>query len=394
MSSWERTILHVDMDAFFASVEQRDFPELRGKPVVVGGDKERGVVAAASYEARKFGVRSAMSSVKAKKLCPELIFQKGRMQVYSDVSKKLMAILESYSPEIQKLSVDEAFLDVSGSIHLWGGIDNLVQALRSRIRDELHLTASVGIAPNKFLAKLASDVNKPDGQTRVPDTSEEIIAWLGPMDISRIWGVGKQTEAKLNKYAIRKVKDIQQKLPSDLEKIVGASAAEHLFQLANGMDERPIVTVQKDKSISSESTFNEDHSEPDYLHQRLLELTEKVGRRLRASGKYANTVFIKVRFKDFETITRQRSLPFPTHKDIEIFREVTDLFSKVEVKMGIRLLGVGVSNLGESELPEQYTQLDFFETPRELPDSRIDQAVDTIREKYGKEKLKRGNWET
>ena len=319
MTPWSRTIIHIDMDAFFASVEQRDNPALKGKPIVVAGPADkRGVVAAASYEARKFGVRSAMPSREAAKRCPELVFVPGRMATYQEVSKQVMTIFESYSPLLEKLSVDEAFLDITGSMHLFGGATALAENLRNKIKEELDLTCSVGIAPNKFLAKLASDFNKPDGVTCLPENIEAIPEWLAPLDIRLIWGVGKQTEAQLNKHGIRKIRDLQQRLPSDLERIVGANQADHLWRLAHGEDQRPIVTVHKDKSISSETTFNKDVSDPAVMDQTLLELIEKVGHRLRTSEVYAGTVYIKVRYGNFETFTRQSSLNPASHNDRDL----------------------------------------------------------------------------
>ena len=393
MTPWPRTIIHIDMDAFFASVEQRDHPEWQGKPIVVGSNSPRGVVAAASYEARKFGIRSAMPSQQAAQRCADLIFAPHRMEVYQAVSKQVMGIFESYSPELQKLSVDEAFLDISGSMHLWGGAQLLAEHLRQQIKDELQLTCSVGIAPNKFLAKLASDMNKPDGITYLPKDMDAIPEWLAPLDIRLIWGVGKRTEAQLNKYGIRKVRDLQQRLPSDLERMVGANQADHLWRLAHGEDERPIVTVQKDKSISSETTFSTDISDPEILDQTLLELIEKVGRRLRSSDYYAGTVFIKVRYGNFENFTRQCGVNPATHNDRDLIQAVRSLFAKAEVSRPVRLLGAGVSGLLDEPRHQHDPQLDLFKEP-EAPqeDDPLDQAVDKVRDKFGKSSLKRGNW--
>ncbi len=380
MESWPRIMMHVDMDAFYASIEQRDNPKLQGKPVVVGAQADqRGVIAAASYEARKFGLHSAMPSSQAKQRCPKAIFMPVRMEHYQEVSKHLMNILERFSPLLEKLSVDEAFLDVTGSHHLFGGPRAMAQEIRQTIRRELDLTASLGVAPNKFLAKLASDQDKPNGCTFLPDDLSRIPEWLAPLPVSRIWGVGKKTEQQLVAKGIRTIRDVQQKLPSDLERLIGSAAADKLWRLAQGLDERPVVTVQKDKSISSEMTFGKDCADPKLLDQVLLELSEKVGRRLRTTGYFARTVFIKVRFADFETLSRQLTLKPASHHDRDIICTAQALFHKIELKQSVRLLGVGVSQFSEEADAAPDNQLDLF-AEAEGPDK--DGALDQARYRF------------
>ena len=269
----------------------------------------------------------------------------------------------------------------------------MAQEIKQTIRRELDLTASLGIAPNKFLAKLASDQNKPNGMTFLPDDLRAIPEWLAPLPVSRIWGVGKKMEQQLVSKGIRSIRDVQQKLPSDLERLIGAAAADKLWQLAQGLDERPVVTVQKDKSISSEVTFGKDSSDPEMLDQVMLELGEKVGRRLRTTGRFARTVFIKVRYADFQTVSRQVTLQPASHHDRDIIGQAKSLFHKLEMTQPVRLLGVGVSGLCDEAHAASDGQMDLFAEPEGAnKDEALDQAVDTLREKYGRESLQRGHW--
>lgn len=388
-----RTILHVDMDAFFASVEQRDCPDYRGKPLVVGGDPHsRGVVAAASYEARTYGIRSAMPTREAYRRCPHAIFVHGRMQVYRAVSEKIFRIFEDVTPMVQPLSVDEAFLDVTGALHLWSGnAVAIAEHLRGRIRNELHLTASVGIAPNKFLAKLASDLNKPDGYSVVPRDAEAIRAFLAPMDVGRIWGVGKKTRAVLSGLGIETIRDLQVADTARLHRELGQSAADHLRALAFGLDERPVHEADAEKSISSEETFDEDQTDPARWRSTLLLQAETVGRRLRAAGFWAGCVQVKIRNDRFQTITRQQTLTQPTQRDLDLFHVAWRLLEKAAPERPLRLLGLGASHLTDTPVVRGL-QLDLFDaTPAAPPPSAtLDRVVDQLRAKYGKQALRRG----
>jgi DNA polymerase-4 len=388
-----RTILHVDMDAFFASVEQRDYPELKGKPVVVGGSADqRGVVSAASYEARVFGIRSAMPLREAKRRCPEAIFRPVRMSAYKQASRAVFAIFDQYTPWVQPLSVDEAFLDVTGVLHLWHQDPVLLaEAIRKQIRQECQLTASVGIAANKFLAKLASDMDKPDGLTRVPFETDAIRRFLAPLPVGRLWGVGKKSEAALALHGFQKVEDLQAAGREKLIQLLGESSGAHLFALAMGEDERPVEDREVEKSISAEHTYSENQSDPKVLHQTLLELSEKVGRRLRAADLWACCVQIKIRSERFETFTRQRMLQQPIRRDLDILHTAHDLLLAFDPTWPVRLLGVGVSHLQESG-PQPEAQLDLFAEPKCPESTRLDETVDQLRARYGRDALKRGHW--
>lgn len=375
------------MDAFYASIEQRDRPELRGKPVIVGGASARGVVSAASYEAREFGVYSAMPGVRARRLCPEGIFVGVDMAKYKEVSRSLMEILGRFTPFVEPLSVDEAFLDVTGSLHLF---EDVAVEIRRVIHDELALTASVGVAPNKFLAKLASDMDKPDGLTRLPESEAEIRAFLAPLPIERMWGVGEKTAQKLRRHGIEHFSDVQAREETNLRRIIGDKAAGSLWRLARGIDERPVNTERVEKSISSERTFSEDLTDPEVMRLQIIGLAEKTGRRLRAKGRFAGTVVLKVRYGDFETLTRQKALPRPSQRDADLIDTALELFAKISLKQGVRLLGVGTAKLDEASTGAK--QLDLFEAaPPDEPvtNTSLDEAVDAIREKFGPDSLKR-----
>jgi DNA polymerase-4 len=389
------TILHFDMDAFFAAVEVLDQPSLKGKPVIVGAPPDqRGVVSTCSYEARAFGVRSAMPSRTAHKLCPHGVFLPGRMSRYSQVSRQIMGIVESFSPVIEQVSIDEAFVDVRGALRRWGDAVALARELKRRIRDEAGLTASVGVASNKFLAKLASDLKKPDGLTVVPTAEADIASFLAPLPVSRIWGVGKVSAAQLERFGIRTIGDAQRRTIVELRALLGDAMAEHVHALAFGRDDRPVVTEYEAKSVSNEHTFAEDVDDPLAVRQVLVELAEHVGARLRADGIAGRVAHLKFRYDTFQTFTRQRAMEAATSTDRDLVRTALSLYDDQKIERPIRLVGFGVSDLAAAG----ETSTDSFLFPemntgrRRETDQRLDKAVDTIREKFGRDALKRGKW--
>ncbi len=378
-------ILHIDMDAFYASVEQRDRPELVGQPVIVGGTPEgRGVVAAASYEARRYGVHSAMPAVTAKRLCPQGIFLRPRMEHYAEVSEQIRAIFESYTPLVEPLSLDEAFLDVTGSQSLFGSAVEIGRAIKQDIRQRLRLVASVGVAPNKFLAKIASDLNKPDGFVVVEPGQEQ--QFLDPLPVGRLWGVGKVTGGIFERLGIQRIGQLRQ-LPLDVLRQHFGHGGEHLWQLAQGIDNRPVVPEQQAKSISHETTFVRDVTDAEVLRAWLLELSEQVGCRLRRHGLKGRTVQLKVRYADFHTVTRAQTLSQATDVTLEIWQTAAGLFAtKLPARrLQIRLLGVGMSGLDQPRV----VQLSLFPDPQHEQQSRLDQVTDQIRERFGTGSLQR-----
>ena len=390
----QKTFLHVDMDAFFASVEQHDHPELREKPVIVGAPPgQRGVVAAASYEARAFGVHSAMPSGTAAKKCPSAIFVRGNMARYKEVSREIMRIFESYTPLVQPLSIDEAFLDVTGSQRLFGNGQTIAEKIRRDILGQTGLTASVGVAPNMFLAKLASDMDKPDGLTLVPFEQEAIEKFLAPLPIGRMWGVGKVMQKKLLSLGIPTLGKLQQCNFQTLEQAIGQRAAHLFIRLAHGIDERGIVLETKDKSISNETTFKEDKTDREQIESTYKRLIDKVGGRLRKAGFFAITVHLKIRWSDFSTITRQTRLAIPCCDDITLRETGMALLDEHLHRRPVRLIGFGVSGLTDTDQPKTQ-QLNLFDTPDTTEHekrSRLSRATDSIRQKYGGQSLQRGS---
>lgn len=388
-----RVILHVDMDAFYASIEQRDNPSLRGKPVIVGSPPDqRGVVSAASYEARTFGVRSAMPSRTAGKLCPHGIFLPVRMNHYRAVSAQLMTILEQFTPFIEPLSLDEAFLDMTGGMRRWKDPAALARTVKDRIQADLHLTASVGVAPNPYLAKIASDLEKPDGLTVMPRDPAEIARFLAPLPVRRIWGVGAVSGDRLAHHRIFTMGDVQQRSEADLVRILGSpAAAARIRALAYGIDERTLDMEQEEKSVSHEHTFDVDCASSEVLHQVLMELTEQVAHRLREADLLARRIWIKLRFSDFRTITRQQTLPTRSASDRELGRRAGALLDAQHINEPIRLIGFGASQFRETG--QKDAQLDLFPDASADPrDERLDRAVDRLREQYGRDILRRGDW--
>ena len=302
-------ILHIDMDAFYAAIEQRDQPNLRGKPVVVGGGSGRGVVAAASYEAREYGIHSAMPGRRAAQLCPHAVFVCGRIDQYAKVGRQVREIFHRFTPLVQPLSLDEAFLDVTGSRRLHGDALKIGRTIKQAIKDELDLTASVGVAPLKFVAKIASDLDKPDGFVQVP--SDGVIAFLDPLPTSRLWGVGRVGQQRLQRLGIHKIGDIRVRDIRDLKQKFG-SWGEHLWRLANGIDPRKVVPDHTAKQISHERTFGDDLSDIEMLRAVVSHLCEQVSRRLRRSKRRAKTVTLKYRREDFITVSHSSTLSSPT----------------------------------------------------------------------------------
>jgi DNA polymerase-4 len=336
-------ILHVDMDAFFASVEQRRRPELRGRPVVVGGTGPRGVVSSASYEARAYGVRSAMPGRQAQRLCPGAVFLPPDMSAYAEASRAVMAIFFDVTPLVEPISVDEAFLDVSGAVRLFGPPRQIARTIRARVAAEQRLTCSVGVASTKFMAKLASTRAKPDGLLVVPVA--EALAFLHPLGVEALWGVGEKSAELLRRLGLRTVGDVAQAPIGLLRRALGPAAAEHLHELAQGRDPRPVSPERVDKSVGAETTFDVDISDPEPIRRALLALAERVGARLRAAGMAGRTIAVKVRFADFRTVSRSRTLTTPTDVAREIFDVAWQLSRDAAGSAALRLVGVRAEGL-------------------------------------------------
>jgi DNA polymerase IV len=371
-----RTILHVDLDAFFAAVEQRDRPELRGRPVIVGGaggEDSRGVVSAASYEARTFGIHSAMSLREAYRRCPNGVFLPVDGRRYQIASREVMTILGRFTPQVEPISIDEAFLDVTGSAALFGDGQAIARQIKDDVRGEVGLTASVGVASTKLVAKIASDLRKPDGLVVVASGQE--AAFLAPLPISRLWGVGEKTAKVLADYSVRTIGDLAALPPDLIERRFGTHGAS-LVERARGIDPDPVHEGDPAKSVGHEHTFDVDTSDPELIERTLLAMADGVAGRLRSAGVRAATVTVKVRDSSFRTITRQRTLPEPTDLTEPIFRTAVEL-ARPEVRgIRVRLLGVTASNLGERE------QLALFEAaePRRR---RAVEAADSLRRRFG-----------
>lgn len=373
----QRSILHVDMDAFYASVEQRDNPELRGKPLVVGGTTNRGVVAAASYEVRKFGVRSAMPIAEALRRCPQLIRVAPRMSHYKDVSTKIFAVFREYTPLVEGLSLDEAFLDVTASHSLHGSGPNIAQSIKRVINERTQLTASVGVAENKLVAKIASDLDKPDGLAIV--TAENCRATLDPLPVAVIPGIGRQTLTRLHAVNIRTIADLRLAPDHDLEPIFGRFT-QRTRERASGIDNRPVVSDREEKSVSAEETFDVDLRDRRQMDRELLSLSETTSRRLRKSKLQAGTIQVKIRRSDFQTFTRQKSLQPPTNSTDQIFgiaRELLSAWLESNPDARIRLLGVGSSKLSPAE------QRDLFDFESDSAPDGVDKALDEIQDRFG-----------
>lgn len=378
--SLQRWIMHVDMDAFYASVEILDNPELKGLPVIVGGRSARGVVSTCSYEARKFGVHSAMPLFEARRLCPHGVYLPVRPHRYAEMSGKIMAIFRETSPLVEQLSIDEAFLDLTGMERL-GGAETIARKVQDRIMDELKLSASVGLAPNKFLAKLASDMRKPHGFVKI--APEEAALLLAPMPVSKIFGIGRSAEERLKQFGIEKIGQLAAADITILRKVFGINA-EQVKLLARGLDDRPVVNEEEAKSIGKENTFDRDLTDFESCREEVLDLCGQVGWRLRREKLAGHTVTLKVKFADFHTITRSATSDRLIAWDEDIFALVEKLLQKINVKPGVRLLGVSVSNLF---CPEDEPTLGFEEDERM---KKRNQAIDALKGKFGENIIKRG----
>ncbi len=384
--SSQLNILHCDLDAFFASVEQLDNPSLRGKPVVVGGDKDaRGVVSTCSYEAREFGIRSAMPTAQAYRLCPQAIFLPVNMNRYLEVSKQVFSIISRYSPLMEVLSIDEAFLDISGCFRLFGSPENIGRLIKQQIYSELGLKISVGISYNKFLAKLGSDMDKPDGLRII--TREEALLLLRPLPVSRIWGVGNKTRQILDKLGLKTIGDIQDLPPGWLEARIG-SAGRLFWELARGIDERAIETSYERKSIGREETFPQDINDIAFLEKLITRFAAELGHKLRKSELKAATITIKLRYSNFKTITRRKSIS-PSNSDIIITQQATELLRlSYDGRKALRLFGLSLGNLLPAALPEQGS---LFTSSLTSKHANIDQLMDDIQERFGPGAITRGN---
>ncbi|ADD44563.1 DNA polymerase IV [Stackebrandtia nassauensis] len=369
-------ILHVDMDAFFASVEIARRPALRGKPVVVGGLGPRGVVSAASYEARPYGVNSAMPMAVARKRCPHAVFLHPDGREYSRVSKSVMAIFAEYTPLVEKLSVDEAFLDVGGSARLFGSARAIAAEIRTRVHAEHGITCTVGVAATKFIAKLASTQAKPDGLAVVP--RDRILGFLHPLPITALWGVGEKTAAVLRRLGLETVADIAHATQRQLESAVGKASSAHLYALANGLDPRSVETTRVDKSVSAEVTFDADVADADELRKTVLRLSRQVAARARKAAVTGRTVAVKIRYSDFTTLSRSRTLIEPTDLAKEVYTVAAELVT-ANVTRPVRLIGVRLEGLADSGGRGWQPTLDSPEHGWR----DVERAIDTLSDRYG-----------
>jgi DNA polymerase-4 len=401
-----RDILHLDMDAFYASVETLDNPGLAGKPVIVGGSEHRGVVCAASYDARKFGVHSAQPTATAKRLCPHGIFLPVRMERYQQVSEAVFGIFHRFTPLVEALSIDEAFLDVTASVRLFGPPAGIAVKIRESVHNETGLTVSAGVAGNKLVAKIASDMNKPDGLTVVPNGKER--EFLDPLPVGKLWGVGKVTQEALHRMGVRTIGDLS-RVP---EKTLAAKFGKHgamLHELSLGVDDREVTPGRDAKSIGREETYDTDLVDMESIRRELLSLSDRVASRMRGQGVKGRTVTLKVKYHDFTLITRAATLDRPTDDGGEVYRSVVRLLEKTEAgKRPLRLLGISLSQLmGCDSLPApgKASQLPLFGNllsgkgvdaaggampPTVSPEKkeRLNRAVDRIRIKYGKKGIR------
>jgi DNA polymerase IV len=376
----DQVIIHCDMDAFYASVAELDDPTLRGKPVVVGAGI-RGVVLSANYAARKFGIRAAMPVGRAKRMAPNAIFVSPDHHRYSEISAQVMQIFASFTPLVEPLSLDEAFLDITGAQRLLGTPREIGQAIRKRVQQECGITCSVGIAPNKFIAKLASGHCKPNGLLEIKE--DRILTFLHPLPVSDLWGVGPKLSEQLQKLGLKTVSDVANTPLDTLKRALGEATGEHLYELSWGRDFRSVIPEEPDKSISAAETFSYDIDDPEIILREYLRLTEKASARLREKELFAKTISIKVRFADFSTITRSKTLPLPISSTQEIYQVVKDLYKALKLERArLRLVGVSLENLHENA-PEQ-----LMLGQREKGWREADSAVDRASERFGEESVR------
>ena len=378
---WPKAIIHLDMDAFYAAVEVLDNPPLRGKPVIVGGAQKRGVVSSASYESRRFGVHSAQPITTAMRLCPQGIFLPVRMSRYKEVSNQVFEIFCQFTPLVEPLSIDEAFLDVTGSVELFGPPEEIARMIKRAIVEHIGITVSAGVAPSKFVAKIASDFQKPDGLTVVPE--EKVKAFLEPLPIDKLWGVGKVTQEALTLLGVGTIGDLSHLSLEVLESNFGKHGT-HLHLLSRGVDDRDVEASQEVKSIGREETFADDLLDMETVRRELLSLATRVSRRLRRHGIAGRTVTLKVKYHDFVQVTRSETFPEVTDDGGEIFRRCCGLLDRTEVgRRPVRLLGISVSHLCAQE---EKRQLSLFQTGVTVPRrKKLHLALDRISEKFGED---------
>ena len=383
--SKDRYIIHLDMDAFYASVEMHDQPELKGQAVIVGGSGNRGVVSAASYEARRFGVHSAMPIVTARRKCPHGIYLPVRMKRYQEVSAVIMAVFRQFTPLVEPLSLDEAFLDVTASAALFGPAVDIAKQIKQRVKDITGLTVSAGIAPSKLVAKIASDLEKPDGLVIVPPGTEE--RFLEELPIGKLWGVGKVTREELLQLGVRRIGDLRRFSLDYLGRRFG-KLGEHLYLTSRGIDQRPVEPEQETKSIGNEETYEKDLIEPEDIRRELLALCSQVAGRLRRHGLLGKTITLKVKYHDFKQITRSTTQRQGTDDQQTLFRHVLSLLEKTEAgRRPIRLLGVSLSQFDRTAA----AQLSLFaDAAGQQRRSQLNTALDRIAERYGRKAVQPG----
>jgi len=379
-----RSIIHLDLDAFYAAVEQHDEPQLRGRPVLVGGGSGRGVVCACSYEARRYGIHSAMPMVNALRLCPTAVLRPVRMERYRQFSDRVFAIFSRFTDRIEPLSLDEAFLDVTGCERLFGPSAQIAAQIKALVRQETGLTISAGVATNKFLAKLASDHEKPDGLFVVPDPPD---SFLLPLPLKRLWGVGPVTCQRLEKLGLHTVADLRHLSEDRLFKLFD-SAGRQLYRLARGEDQRPVVVASAAHSIGHEDTFEHDLQNPIELHRSLLDLAERVASRLRGKGLVGSVVQLKVRYADFSTVTRRRTVDPALDSTLAILQVAKELLLRTDAgRRSVRLLGISLSQLQKG----QEVQGSLFGVEQRERLSALDGAVDQLRQRFGVKGVQRAS---
>jgi len=382
----QKQIIHLDMDAFYPAVEVLDNPQLKGKPVIVGGSRERGVVSSASYEARKFGVHSALPMARAMRLCPQGIVLPVRMSRYKEVSDQVFDIFFRFTPLVEPLSIDEAFLDVTGSSRLFGDPVSIAGKIKRLVREETGLTVSAGVAPSKFVAKIASDMDKPDGLTIV--SHDGVRAFLDPLPIRKMWGVGKATQEVLERLGIRTFRDLSRMPVHVLERKLGKWGLK-MHQLSMGIDDRDVIPHHDAKSIGHELTFSHDILELEDARKQLLSLANRVARRLRRHGVTGRTINLKVKYSDFELITRATTLPEPTDDGPEIYNNVCRLLEKTRVgKRAVRLLGISLAQLNPTDSERQLSL--FNQDVADQKKRKLNRALDSLVDKFGEKSVRPG----